>query len=409
MRHAIKLGTAILLAGTAVPATAQSDFEWGEKNAPQFEPVHPLQTRAPIVASDYEVATETLASGLVHPWAVEEMPGGQGFLVTERNGTLRHIAMDGTVSDPISGVPEVYNQPPEGSSSVQAGLLDVKLGPDFAEDRMVYLTYSKPMDDNMSATAAARGTLSDDMTALEGVEDIWVQAPPSPTPMHYGSRIVFDGNGHAFITTGEHSSLMERDFSQQLDKTYGKVIRVELDGTVPDTNPFVGVDGADDAIWSYGHRNVQGAAMRDGFLWTIEHGPAGGDELNITLPGRNFGWPLVSYGVRYAGVAVGTGKPRMPGMEEPLYYWDPVIAPGDMTFYDGEMFSEWQDDILIGGLVANGLVRLDVEGPLVVAEERVLTDFGRVRDVEVLGDGTFVFVTDYEDGELIHATLAEGS
>ena len=410
MTHLTRLTTiAALTAGAASGALAQNGFEWGEKNVPEFEPLHPLQTRAPITPTSVDLVTATVAEGLVHPWGIAELPDGEGLLVTERPGELRHVTMDGTVSDPISGVPEVENRAVEGSSSVQAGLLDVKLAPDFAEDRMVYMTYSKPVENDMSVTAAARGRLSDDLTALEGVEDIWVQSPPSPTRMHYGSRIVFDGNGHAFITTGEHSSLMERDFAQQLDKTYGKIIRVNLDGSVPDTNPFVGVEGADDAIWSYGHRNVQGAAMKGGFLWAIEHGPAGGDELNIALPARNYGWPIVSYGERYAGVAIGSGLPRMPGMEEPLYYWDPVIAPGDMTFYEGGRFEDWSDDLLIGGLVADGIVRLDVEGPIVTEEERILTDFGRVRDVEVLDDGSFVFITDYENGQLVHADLAEGS
>jgi aldose sugar dehydrogenase len=409
MTNLFRLTTlAALAAGAATSALAQSDFVWGAKNVPAFEPLHPLQTRAPITDTSVDLSTEVIAEGLVHPWAIAPLPGEGGFLVTERPGDLRHISPDGTVSEPISGVPVVENRPPAGGAT-QAGLLDVKLGPDFAEDRMVYMTYAKPIDRDMSVTAAARGRLSEDLTALEEVEDIWVQSPPSPTRMHYGSRIVFDGNGHAFITTGEHSSLAERDFSQQLDKTYGKIIRVNLDGSVPETNPFVGVEGADDAIWSYGHRNVQGAAMKGGFLWTIEHGPAGGDELNIALPSRNYGWPVVSYGQRYVGVAVGTGLPRMPGMEEPLYYWDPVIAPGDMAFYDADLIADWQDDLLIGGLVADGLVRLEVEGPVVTGEERILTGFGRVRDVEVLDDGSLVFVTDYENGQLVHASLAEGS
>jgi len=409
MTHFFRLTTiALLAAGASSGALAQNGFDWGEKNVPEFEPLHPLQTRAPITSTSVDLVTETVAGDLVHPWGIAELPGDEGFLVTERPGDLRHVTMEGDVSEPISGVPEVENRPPEGGGT-QAGLLDVKLGPDFAEDRMVYLTYSKPVEDDMSVTAAARGRLSEDLTALENVEDIWVQSPPSPTRMHYGSRIVFDGDGHAFITTGEHSSLAERDFAQQLDKTYGKIVRVNPDGSVPDTNPFVGVEGADDAIWSYGHRNVQGAAMKGGFLWVVEHGPAGGDELNIALPARNYGWPIVSYGERYAGVAVGTGLSRMPGMEEPVYYWDPVIAPGDMTFYEHDRIEEWEDDILIGGLVADGIVRLDVEGPIVTEEERILTDFGRVRDVEVLDDGSFVFITDYEDGELVHADLAEGS
>ena len=395
-------------APVAAPVAAQQDgaaHEWGEKSAPEFEPAYPAQTRAPLDLSGLALETERIATGLVHPWAVEEMPGGTGYLVTERPGRLRHVAPDGTVSEPISGVPEVENREPDSYWPTQAGLLDVKLGPDFAETRHVYFTYAKPMDEGRSATAAARGVLSEDRTALTQVEDIWVQSPPSETRMHYGSRIVFDGEGRAFITTGEHSSHEEREFAQHLDKTYGKIIRVNLDGSIPQTNPFVGVEGADDAIWSYGHRNVQGAVMHRGTLYTIEHGPAGGDELNMPLPARNYGWPIVAYGKRYDGPAIGTGEPRWAGFQEPLYYWDPVIAPGDAAIYSGAPFAEWEGDMLIGGLVAEGLIRLELQnGAVVAAEERMLTRLGRVRDVEVLADGALMLTTDFDDGALVRVT-----
>jgi glucose/arabinose dehydrogenase len=397
---------AIALAAPGDLPAQEREHAWGARSAPDYEPAYAAQFRAPIVVTDHTLEPRELASGLVHPWAVAELPDGLGFLVTERPGRLRHVATDGTVGEPITGVPEVENRAPDSSWATQAGLLDVKLGPTFADDRMIYLTYAKPLPDDMSATAVARGVLSEDLRALTDVEDIFVQEPPSPTRMHYGSRIVFDGDDIAFITTGEHSSLMERDFSQRLDTTYGKIVRVHPDGSVPADNPFVGAEGALDTIWSYGHRNVQGAVMKDGLLYTIEHGPAGGDELNLPLPGRNYGWPVVSYGVRYNGPPIGTGRQRMPGMEEPLYYWDPVIAPGDMTVYAGEMFPAWEGDFLIGGLISGGLVRLDLDGPLVEAEERVLPDLGRVRDVEVLADGSLLVATDYEAGALVHITAA---
>jgi len=324
--------------------------------------------------------------------------------VTERPGRLRHVAPDGTVSDPLAGVPEVENRAPQGSDSVQAGLLDVKLGPDFAETRHVYITYSKPMEDDRSATAAARGVLSEDLSELRDVEDIWVQTPPSTSRMHYGSRIVFDGEGHAFVTTGEHFTDETRKMAQELDNTYGKVVRINLDGSIPEDNPFVGQDGAEDSIWSYGHRNIQGAVMHDGQLYTIEHGPAGGDEVNTPQPGANYGWPVVSYGKRYDGGMIGSGEPRQTGMEEPLYYWDPVIAPGDAAIYRGEMFPDWQGDMLVAGLVAKGIVRLDLGADRVEAEERLLKGYGRVRDIEVLSDGSLLFATDKQNGELVHVT-----
>jgi len=393
--------TTALLSLMAAPALAQDVHEWGEKNA-DFEPAFENQTRAELVQTDAEFAFREIADGLEHPWAVEALPDEQGLLVTERPGRLVHVTLDGEVSEPIQGVPEVFNQ--SAGDSTQAGLLDVKLGPNFDSERWVYMTYSKGTGDGMSVTAAARGKLSEDMTELTEVEEIFEQTPPSPVPMHYGSRIVFDGNGHAFITTGEHFSDEERQKAQELDTTYGKVVRVNLDGSIPEDNPYVGDENAVDSIWSYGHRNIQGAAMRDDQLYIVEHGPAGGDEINIPQPGENYGWPEVAYGVRYDGGPIGTGDARAEGMQEPAYYWDPVIAPGDMIFYDGGMVSEWQGDSLIAGLVSDGIVRLEWDGDRVSAEERLFTDYGRVRDIEELSDGTLVLATDYEDGALIHVT-----
>ncbi|MCR9111302.1 PQQ-dependent sugar dehydrogenase [Marivita sp. XM-24bin2] len=386
----------------AAPVTAQETHQWGDKNA-NFEPAFENQTRAALETSDYTYQYQEIAGGVEHPWAVAELPGGEGLLVTERPGRLVHVTLDGTVSDPISGLPEIFNQ--SAGNSTQAGLLDVKLGPDFGNDRMVYFTYAKGTGDGMSVTAAGRGKLSEDYTELTNVEDIFVQTPPSPTPMHYGSRIVFDGNGHAFITTGEHFTDEERKKAQELNNTYGKIVRVNLDGSIPEDNPFVGQEGAEPSIWSYGHRNVQGAAMRGDQLFTVEHGPAGGDEINIPKPGLNYGWPVVSYGIRYDGDEIGTGRAQAEGMSEPVYYWDPVIAPGDMIFYEGDLMREWQGDSLVTGLVAAGVVRLEWDGDRVSAEERVFTDYGRVRDIEELSDGSLILATDYEDGALIHVTL----
>ena len=395
MRH-----LAIILAATALPAYAQESsepFDYGEKNVPEFEPTFDAQTRAPVVTSDVALEVEEFAGGLTHPWAIEELPGENGFLVTERSGALRHVTEDGVVSDPIAGVPEVH-------AVEQGGLLDVELGPNFEQDRMIYLTYAKPLGDGMSATAAGRGMLSEEMTSLEDFTEIFVQEPPSPTPMHYGSRIVFDGEGHAFITTGEHFTEEEREYAQDLDNTYGKVVRINLDGSTPEDNPFVGQEGAIDTIWSYGHRNIQSAAYHDGTLWTIEHGPAGGDEVNRTEAGQNYGWPVVSYGEQYSGEPVGIGEPRAEGFAEPVYYWDPVIAPGDMAIYEGEMFPEWEGDILVGGLVASGLVRLAMEEGEVTGEERLLSGIGRTREVEVLDDGALMLAIDDPDGRLLRVT-----
>ena len=258
----------------------------------------------------------------------------------------------------------------------------------------MFWTYAKRVDGG-TVTAAARGVLSQDFTRLDAVRDIFVQEPPSRYPMHYGSRILPQEDGTVWITTGEHSAAEERDRAQDVDTTYGKVIRVTRDGDPVPGNPFIGRDGID-TIWSLGHRNMQGAAIHpdDGALWTIEHGPRGGDELNRPEAGLNYGWPVVSYGIEYSGGDVGDGRPRAPGFEEPVYYWDPVIAPGGMIFYDGDAFDDWQGDLLIGSLNPGGLVRLTLEDGRVTGEERLVTELGRVRDVEQAPDGSVLLLID---------------
>jgi glucose/arabinose dehydrogenase len=400
-----------LLAATAAalcfgPVAASDSFTWGERNT-EFEPAFPEQFRAQLAPSDVELETETLAGGLVHPWGIATLPDGAGHLVTERAGRMRHLSADGTLSDPISGVPEVV-------AEEQGGLLDVAVGPDFASDRTIFFTYAKPTGDGMSATAAARAVLSEDMTALSEVEDIFVQEPSAPEPMHYGSRIVLPGDGTAMVTTGERFTLENREKAQDLGATWGKVIRVNLDGSIPEDNPFVGREDAAGSIWSYGHRNVQAANVdADGTLWVVEMGPQGGDELNRPEAGLNYGWPVISYGERYdftGGGAIGSGEARMEGMEQPVYFWDPVIAPSGLAFHSGETFSDWNGDMLIGSLYPGGVVRLSLDDEGRVAEEeRLLRDVGRVRDVEVQEDGSFLILTDFENGSVIRVTPAESS
>ena len=386
----------------AAPAAAEP-WTWAQRNT-DFPPAFPEQFRATTVDSGVAMRTERLAEGLIHPWGIATLPDGAGWLVTERAGRMRHLAPDGTLSDSIVGTPDVLSQR-------QGGLLDVALGPTFAEDRIIYVTYAKPVEGG-SATAAARMRLAEDLNSVTEVEDIFVQDPPSPTPMHYGARIVFPGDGTAFVTTGEHSSDEERPFAQDLDKTYGKVVRVNLDGSTPDGMPFADTEGAAETIWSLGHRNIQGATIGpDGTLWTIEHGPQGGDELNRPEPGLNYGWPVISYGERYdfrevePGGPIGTGLAVLEGMEQPVYFWDPVIAPGGMAFHSGEAFADWNGDLLIGSLKPGGVVRLSLsEDGLVQEEERLLMELGRVRDVEIQDDGSFIVLTDFEDGWVVHVT-----
>lgn len=378
----------MLLALLATPIAAQ--VEQGAPNA-NFEPAFPAQTRAPAL-EETAVRADWMVRGLAHPWGIAMLPDGR-MLVTERPGRLRLIGPEGA-SDPVAGLPEV-------DARRQGGLLDVAVRADFGQTRRVWWTYAKRVDGG-TVTAAATGTLSDDGTRMQDVQDIFVQKPPSPNPMHYGSRIVFGPDGMAFITTGEHFSRSERQLAQDLNTTYGKVVRVTPMGEVPPDNPFVGRDGLD-TIWSYGHRNMQGAVIGpQGRLWTIEHGPAGGDELNRPLPGRNYGWPVISYGVNYNRTSVGSGEAVREGMEQPVYYWDPVIAPGGMMFHNGRGgFEDWDGDLLIGSLNPGGLVRLRFAQGRVAGEERLLPDIGRVRDVEVLGDGSVLLLIDAPDGGIL--------
>jgi glucose/arabinose dehydrogenase len=281
--------------------------------------------------------------------------------------------------------------------------LDVAVSPRFRQDRLVFWTYAKRVAGG-TVTAAARGTLQPDgqMTA---VQDIFVQSPPSRHPMHYGSRIIPMADGTLWITTGEHSAPQDAVKAQDVSTTYGKVIRLNWDGSVPDDNPFVGRTG-DTSIWSYGHRNIQGAAIGPEGLWTVEHGPAGGDELNKPLAGLNYGWPVISYGVNYNGRPVGSGRAVQDNMAQPVYYWDPVIAPGGMAFYTGS-HADWRGDILIASLNPGGLVRLKLRDGRVVGEERLLPDVGRVRDVEVLPDGSMLILVDARRGAVLHVRIED--
>lgn len=377
----------------AVPALAQ--VQQGAPNVPEFSPAFKNQTRAPALVPAYALQGETVASGLKNPWAIAVLPGEQGYLVTERAGTLRHISKSGTISAPIDGLPPIRAQG-------QGGLLDVKLGPGFASDRLIYWTYSKPVG-NRSITAAARGRLSEDLTTIEGATDIFQQTPATRGTGHYGSRIVLT-DSHAFITTGDRQGPpME---AQNPTNTIGTIARVLHDGRVTRDNPFVAQSGARPEIWTIGHRNMQGAMLHPttGDLWTIEHGPAGGDELNRIEKGKNYGWPVISYGENYNGRPVEGGITQKAGLQQPVYYWDPVIAPGDMITYTGAAFPKWQGDILIASLRPGGIVRLKLNGARVVGEERLAYDLGRVRDIAQDTDGSLLVATDRSSGQIIRLT-----
>lgn len=350
-----------------------------------------------------KISVETVASGLEHPWAIAFLPDGN-FLVTERPGRLRIVTPKGEVKKPVSGVPEV-------DARNQGGLLDVALDPDFEENRLVYLTYAEKGEGGTNGTAVARGHLTESMSPqLRDVEVIFRQTPKKDSTLHFGSRLVFDNEGHLFVALGERSRVGMREESQDLDSHLGKVVRIWPDGTVPEDNPFAGEKGALPEIWSYGHRNQQGAALHPetGRLWTNEHGPRGGDEINIPQAGKNYGWPIVSYGTEYSGAPVGDGESAAPGMESPIYHWTPSIGVSGMAFYTGDAIPEWYGSLFVGGLARPSLRRLTLDGEKVAGEETLLEDLGaRIRDVRQGPDGALYLLADDEDGKLLRIVKAD--
>lgn len=344
-----------------------------------------------------KINVETVADGLSSPWGIDFLPDGR-MIVTEKPGYLRIIDKNGGKSEPIPGTPRV-------GYVGQGGLLDVMLHPDFEKNRLVFLTYSEQSPDGRLYTAMMRGKLRADDSWLDDVKVLFRQSPKVGGGRHFGSRVLMAPDGTLFVTLGD---LGNRDLSQNLDGHVGKVVRLTIDGEIPKDNPFVGKSNARPEIWSYGHRNIQGADIhpQTGKLWTIEHGPRGGDEINVPAAGANHGWPLVSHGIEYSGGQIGNGKKFMDGVVPPVTTWSPVIAPGGMTFYDANLFPAWKGNLLIGGLRAGAIVRLELDGEKVVSEERLLRQIGnRIRDVAV-GPGGAVYALDESDGRILRITPA---
>ena len=354
------------------------------QDAPQVSP-----------SGETKVAVTTVAKGLEHPWSLAFLPDGR-MLVTERAGRLRYVTREGALSDPVSGVPAVHA---EG----QGGLLDVILDPAFAENSTIYLSYAEPAADGTNGTAVARARL--DGGQLADLKVIFRQQPKFKGNHHFGSRLVFARDGNLFVTTGERNS--ERDKAQDLGTHLGKVIRITPDGGVPAGNPFVGRDGALPEIWSYGHRNMQGATLHPdtGQFWETEHGPRGGDEINLPQAGKNYGWPVITYGREYSGPAIGEGTAKA-GMEQPVHYWVPSIAPSGMTFHSGHGYPAWKGQLFVGALAATQLVRMVVTPAGEVQKEERISIGKRVRDVREGPDGALYLVTDEDAGEILRVVPA---
>jgi glucose/arabinose dehydrogenase len=380
--------------GSAPPG---APVETGPKSVPEFEPAFPGQTRAPAVKTRTEFQVTEIGSGFNKPWAIAFLPDGR-MLVTEKPGQLRIVTPDGQKSQPVSGLPRV-------DARGQGGLLDIELGPEFQGGGQIYWTYYEPRQGG-NGLAVARGRLVDGaQPRVENVQVVFRMLPTLESTLHAGGRMVWAPDGKLFVTLGERSILPGRVQAQKLDSHFGKIVRINADGSVPSDNPFVGRQGARPEIWSSGHRNILSAALDgQGRLWEVEMGPRGGDELNRPERGKDYGWPAIGYGEEYSGKPIHRTT-QAPGMEQPVYYWDPVISPSGMAIYSGSLFPEWHGNIFVGGLSSKALVRLVMDGDRVAGEERLLTDRdARIREVVQGPDGALYVLTDAENGSLLKIT-----
>jgi glucose/arabinose dehydrogenase len=344
-------------------------------------------------AAAQSLRPQTVAGGLEHPWALAFLPEG-GFLVTERPGRMRVVSAQGRLGAPLARVPAV-------AAGGQGGLLDLVLDSGFAGNRTLYFCFSEPGPGGTNSTALARARLPADAGALQEVRVIFSARPKFASRMHFGCRIVEARDGTLFLTLGERFS--RKEDAQGLDTHHGKIVRIQKDGGVPQDNPFVGRAGALPEIWSYGHRNPQGATLApDGTLWEIEHGPQGGDEINLPQPGRNYGWPVITYGENYGGGKIGEGLTHQAGMEQPLHYWVPSIAPSGAVFLTSDRYGPaMKGNLFTGSLKFGYLDRIEIAGGKVVREHRLLEGIGRVRDVRQGPDGLLYLLTDEDDGKLV--------
>lgn len=370
----------------------------GEPNVPEFERSFPQQTRAPAITTKTAFQVTEIASGFNKPWAIAFLPD-QRLLVTEKpTGKLYIVKSDGTKSPAVAGLPPV-----DGRN--QGGLLDVELGPDYAQSGLIYWTYYEPREGG-NGLAVARAKLVDGaQPSVENVQVIFRMMPTLESTLHAGGRLVFTPDGKLFVTLGERSIREGRVQARDVKSHFGKVVRINPDGSVPQDNPYVNTPGAKPEIWSVGHRNILSAALdSQNRLWTVEMGPKGGDELNRPEAGKDYGWPTIGFGEEYSGEPIHE-SPRGEGMEQPVYYWDPVISPSGMTIYKGDLFPEWRNNVFIGGMSSKALVRLMVRNDLVVGEERLLTDRdSRFREVVQGPEGALYLLTDDENGKVLKVT-----
>ncbi len=363
-----------------------------ETNKPNsnLKPAFPGQTRIAGVKTKTPIVTKIITRDLTHPWGIAVLPDGR-LLITEKDGHMRIVSANGKVSEKITGIPKVI-------AAGQGGLLGLTIDPSFSKNRMVYWCFAEENETQTGTlTAVAKGKLSVDEKRIENAVVIYRAKPAFDSFLHYGGRIIFDKTGNLIVSTGERSDKQTRPQAQQLNSALGKIIRITTDGKAAPGNPFIGNPLAKPEIYSYGHRNVQGLAFHPvtGDLWENELGPKGGDELNLIKPGKNYGWPVISYGEEYSGSTVGDGISQKAGMEQPVYYWDPVFSPSGMTFYSGDKIPEWKNNLFICGLNSNHIVRLVIQNNKVTGEERLLSgETQRFRDIAQGKDGFLYAITD---------------
>lgn len=381
---------AITLTSYSIDTFAQENTEPVEKQAPnsKYPSAFVGQTRIAGIKTKESVQEKVLVNGLKRPWGIAVLPDGR-LLITEKSGFMKIATTDGTVSEAITGLPAV-------NAAGQGGLLGLTIDPEFTKNRMVYWSFSEKSE-NGNLTAIAKGRLSDDEKKIENATVIYRANPAHSSTLHYGGRILFDKKGDLIITTGERSTLETRPQAQLLNSANGKVIRITKDGKASAGNPFLNNPDALPEIFSYGHRNVQSLAFhpQTGDIWTAEFGPRGGDELNLTKAGKNYGWPTITYGIEYSGAKVGDAIQQKDGMEQPVYYWDPSISPSGMTFYSSNAIPEWKNNLFIGSLSGKHILRLQLKNNKVVGEERLLsTENQRFRALIEGKDGALYAVTD---------------
>ncbi|GAB3951137.1 PQQ-dependent sugar dehydrogenase [Spirosoma harenae] len=386
MRNSILL----FLAGTSLSLASFGQSASVETKNPNsdYKSAFSGQTRIAGVKSSTNYEGKVLTETLQKPWGIYSLPDGR-LLVTEKEGTMRIVTTAGKVSEPITGLPKV-------NSSGQGGLLGVRPDPDFAKNRMIYWVFSDPTADG-NLTAVGKGKLSADEKKIEGATTIYQATPAYKGNLHYGGRILFDKSGNLFISTGERSDKVTRPQAQSLNSGLGKVIHITKDGKPVSGNPFANQADARPELYSYGHRNVQSLAINPatGDLWEGEFGPRGGDEINLIKPGKNYGWPTITYGIEYSGEKVGEGIQQKDGLEQPVYYWDPSVSPSGMTFYSGDVIPEWKNNLFVGTLSGMHIARLVIKDNKVVGEERLLVDeHQRFRDITQGKDGALYAITD---------------